>query len=83
MPSTMQVLQPQPLFTNKPLCKPLLHKHCFYTSPAFKQKRFYTRPAFTQTLSLHKHCFCTSTAFYTSLVALQGLWAFGPPRPLT
>ena len=69
MRSTMQVLQPQRLFTNKPLRKTAftqalpLHKHCLYTSPAFNQTRFYTRPAFTQTLSLHNCCLYTSTAF--------------------
>ena len=74
MHSTMQVLQPQGLFTNKPLCKPLLHKPCFYASPAFTQalllhKRcFYTSPAFTQTLSLHKRCLYTSTAFTQGLL---------------
>ena len=45
-----------------------LHKPCFYTSPAFTQKRFYTRPAFTQTLSLHKLCLYTSTAFTQGLL---------------
>ena len=81
----MQVLQPQGLFTNKPLRKPLLDKHCFYTSPAFKQKRFYihktcfyTRPAFSQTLSLQKHCFYTKTflhktSFHTNAVFTQAL----------
>ena len=81
--STMQVLQPQGLFINKPFYTSI-HKHCFYTSPAFTQKRFYTRPAFTQTLFLHKRCLYTSAAFaqdlllhkrclYTSAVFTQAL----------
>ena len=66
-----------------------LHKHCFYTSPAFKQALllhksalhktcFYTNPVFTQALSLHKHCFYTKaflhkTCFYTNAVFTQAL----------
>ena len=46
-----------------------------------KTNRFYT-PAFTQALFLLKPCFCTSAAFYTSLLALQSLWALGAPSTL-
>ena len=66
--STMQVLQPQGLFINKPFYTSI-HKHCFYTSPAFKHALllhkpcFYTSAVFTQALSLHKHCLYTRPAF--------------------
>ena len=40
-----------------------LHKHCFYTSPAFKQALLLHKSVFTQDLLLHKPCFYTSPAF--------------------
>ena len=81
--STMQVLQPQGLFINKPFYTSM-HKHCFYTSPAFKQALLLHKSVFTQDLLLHKPCFYTSavftqalllhkTCFYTNAVFTQAL----------
>ena len=81
--STMQVLQPQGLFINKPFYTSI-HKHCFYTSPAFKQALLLHKSVFTQDLLLHKPCFYTSavftqalllhkTCFYTNAVFTQAL----------
>ena len=81
--STMQVLQPQGLFINKPFYTSM-HKHCFYTSPAFKQALLLHKSVFTQDLLLHKPCFYTSavftqalllhkTCFYTNAVFAQAL----------
>ena len=81
--STMQVLQPQGLFINKPFYTSM-HKHCFYTSPAFKQALLLHKNVFTQDLLLHKLCFYTSavftqalllhkTCFYTNAVFTQAL----------
>ena len=79
----MQVLQPQGLFINKPFYTSI-HKHCFYTSPAFKQALLLHKSVFTQDLLLHKPCFYTSavftqalllhkTCFYTNAVFTQAL----------
>ena len=79
----MQVLQPQGLFINKPFYTSM-HKHCFYTSPAFKQALLLHKSVFTQDLLLHKPCFYTSavftqalllhkTCFYTNAVFTQAL----------
>ena len=81
--STMQVLQPQGLFINKPFYTSI-HKHCFYTSPAFTQALLLHKSVFTQDLLLHKPCFYTSavftqalllhkTCFYTNAVFTQAL----------
>ena len=80
---TMQVLQPQGLFINKPFYTSI-HKPCFYTSPAFKQALLLHKSVFTQDLLLHKPCFYTSavftqalllhkTCFYTNAVFTQAL----------
>ena len=45
-----------------------LHKHCFYTSPAFKQALLLHKSVFTQDLLLHKPCFYTSTVFTQALL---------------
>ena len=66
-----------------------LHKHCSYTSPAFKQALLLHKSVFTQDLLLHKPCFYTSavctqalllhksvlhkTCFYTNTVFTQAL----------
>ena len=79
----MQVLQPQGLFINKPFYTSI-HKHCFYTSPAFKQALLLHKSVFTQDLLWHKPCFYTSavftqalllhkTCFYTNAVFTQAL----------
>ena len=81
--STMQVLQPQGLFINKPFYTSI-HKPCFYTSPAFTQALLLHKSVFTQDLLLHKPCFYTSavftqalllhkTCFYTNAVFTQAL----------
>ena len=85
MRSTMQVLQPQRLFINKPFYTStaftqalLLNQPCFYTKVFLHKTCFYTNPVFTQALSLHKHCFYTKaflhkTCFYTNAVFTQAL----------
>ena len=80
--STMQVLQPQGLFINKPFYTSI-HKHCFYTSPAFKQALLLNKPCFYTKAFLHKTCFYTNPVFkdlllhkrclYTSAVFTQAL----------
>ena len=45
-----------------------LHKHCFYTSPAFKQALLLHKSVFTQDLLLHKPCFYTSAVFTQALL---------------
>ena len=85
MRSTMQVLQPQGLFINKPFYTStaftqalLLNTPCFYTKAFLHKTCFYTNPVFTQALSLHKHCFYAKaflhkTCFYTNAVFTQAL----------
>ena len=79
----MQVLQPQGLFIHKPFYTSI-HKHCFYTSPAFKQALLLHKSVFTQDLLFHKPWFYTSavftqalllhkTCFYTNAVFTQAL----------
>ena len=61
---------PQELFTSKPLRKPLIHKHCFYTSPAFTQQRFY--------MFLHKTRFYRNAVFTQALCLTQVLLLYKP-----
>ena len=85
MRSTLQSLQPQGLFMNKPFYTStaftqalLLNKPCFYTKAFLHKTCFYANPVFTQALSLHKHCFYTKaflhkTCFYANPVFTQAL----------